>query len=232
MIQISQANYAASLFGNGVVTITNGDCKTTDGQVSSAVMRAMTDLIALNPPTNESTGPDVNPVNTQSRANTTAANVQTFFTSKPAGSTSVVLLGETHTDPTDQARAQAFIAAISAANPTLTPTMVVYERGLTYPATAGIAPIRETNLTSTPTCYLDRNDFGMGLSPAQRSMVIAGYITLCSACGNQLDTDRILLLFGARHSDILTYCDYFARHGGAFHFEKQQRFYNNIASNV
>lgn len=102
----------------------------------------------------------------------------------------------------------------------LAPTMVVFERGMAYPSpriTGHIA--RETNLTTA-----NAGDFGLGLSPSQRSMVVAGYLVLCLAGGDQNNIDKVILFYGEEHRDIiLNYFEYFAAHTQADYLKKRIR---------
>ncbi len=47
--------------------------------------------------------------------------------------------------------------------------------------------------------------FGEGLTKRQRSMVVAGYILLCLASGDQTHTDKVIVFFGEEHEDILNH---------------------------
>lgn len=213
---VPQGSYAQQLFDNGAGA-------GTDSAVSAAIMRTINDL--LPPATNIPTGPDVDAVVVDHKPDTTKAiqDVQHLYNSQPAGSSSLVILGEMHTNHQDNQRALDFINAIN--NGTLNVDNVVFERGMNYPTPANGNIIRESNLTTA-----SGGNFGWGLSRKQRSMVVAGYLVLLHAGGNQQDINRDLLFYGELHMDIFTYYDYFARHTNAFYLLKEPRTFFGIRS--
>ncbi|WP_316803598.1 hypothetical protein [Pedobacter nototheniae] len=223
---ISQGAYAQELFNNKVVNLGQ---PATDKQVSAAVLKSVNDLIEG--ATNIPKGADLPANATNNPANTTPATVQQLFTAQKATSTSIVLLGESHTNAADHKRAEDYIAAMNSNPPTLKPGLVVFERALTYNAPKDISIVRESNLT-TAKSNGGMVDFGIELSKAQRSMVVAGYLVLYVASGNQQDINRIVMFYGANHNDIYSYFDYFARHTGAYYVVKETRDFYNIKSNV
>ncbi len=182
---ILQSTYAQTLFNNKVVNLGH---PATDKQVSAAVLKTVNDLV--NGATNIPTGAD-RPANlTENAANTTPDAVQNFYNAQQATSTSIVLLGESHVNQPDHQRAENYLAAMNANPPVLRPNLVVFERGLTYQAPGNIPLVRESNLT-TARANGGMVDFGMELSKAQRSMVVAGYLALCAASGNQQDINNV-----------------------------------------
>jgi hypothetical protein len=187
-------------------------------------------MLAINtlltpPATHIPTGRDIDPVNKDHKADTqpAIAAVQKLYASQTAGFNSLVLLGEAHNNQQDQQRAIDFINAMN--NGTLNPTAIVFERGMNYPAPAGFNIIRESNLTTA-----GGGDFGLGLSKKQRSMVVAGYLVLLHAGGNQQDINRDFLFYGDNHTDIFSSFDYFARHSAADYLLKEPRTFFHIRS--
>jgi len=178
----------------------------TDKAVSAAVLSALSQLMPE--ATNKPHGPAIDPINIRQPANAdkALAATESLYAKQAAGSISLTLLGEDHTNAQDAARARKFIAAINAS--TLTPSLLVFERGMQYAVPAvSVIIVRESNLTT-----VNGGDFGMGLSAAQRSMVVAGYLALLAGGGNQNDINKMLLFYGANHTDILKYFGYFAQH--------------------
>jgi hypothetical protein len=224
MLLIAQSAYGQELFNNNVARLGHAS---TDKQVSAAVLKSVNDMItgALNIPTGNDKAPDAR----DGRANTSIATVQTVYTAQQATSTSLVLLGEAHNNQQDHQRAESYIAAMNTVPPTLTPTLVVFERALNYPAPGHVPVVRESNLTQALSGG-GRVDFGEELSRVQRSMVVGGYLALCVASGNQHDINRVMLFYGANHNDILTYFDYFARHTAGYYVLKETRILFNIRS--
>ena len=87
---------------------------------------------------------------------------------------------------------------------------------MNYNTTASTIPIvRESNLTTFRGTAAPRRDFGLAaLGVAKHSIVVAGYILLCLASGNQTTNDLVIIFFGERHKDILEQFEYIAGHGG------------------
>jgi hypothetical protein len=211
MIQVAQGTYAQTLYNNGAGI-------GTDKGVRKAVIKTIEDLKPA-----EQVVPG-NPVDAEKtvigsyKTNNVLSAVRKIYNRQGAGSISITLLGETHNNPTDTARANALIAQMAAGN--ITPTFLIQERGMTYawPNPYGGAIAREENLTTVP-----GGNFGLGLTSAQRSMVVAGYIFLCLAGGPQVQTpppvtdviDKVFLFYGENHKDILDQFEYFARHSTA-----------------
>jgi len=219
MIQVVQATYAQTLFNNGAGA-------GTDKTVRKAVMKTIEDLkpadevVPGNPVDAEKT------VIGSPKTNNVLSAVQRIYNGQGAGSISITLLGETHNNQADTARANALIAQMAAGN--LTPTFLIQERGMTYPwpNPYGGAIAREQNLTTVPA-----GNFGLGLTSAKRSMVVAGYIFLCLAGGPQVQTpapvtnviDKVFLFYGENHKDILDQFEYFARHSTANWLQNRSR---------
>jgi len=217
---IPALTYAQSLYDAGAP-------KATDKDVSAAVMSALSQLMPS--ATNKPTGGEIEPVNIKQPANADKALAasQSLYAKQAAGSISLTLLGEDHTDAQDAARANKFISAINAGS--LTPSIIVYERGMTYPTpSTSVHIVRESNLTTIS----GARDFGLGLSRAQRSMVVAGYLVLLVGGGSQADINKILLFFGANHNDILKYFGYFAQHSPASYLLREPQSLINVLSNV
>jgi len=228
MIQIAQGTYAQELSNQGAGI-------GTDKAVRKAVINT---IEALKPADQVVPGNPVEAVKTivgSPKTNNVSSAIQKVYNGQAAGSISITLCGETHNNQADTARANALIAQIAAG--TFTPTFLIFERGMTYalPAGFGGAIARETNLTTVPA-----GDFGLGLTSAQRSMVVAGYIFLCLAGGPQVNTpapvlpviDKVFLFYGENHKDILDQFEYFARHSTANWLQNRSRNLVLIRSSV
>lgn len=195
---IPQSDYAIELFNNNAGL-------GTDKSVSAAVLKAIHNLTQNVSNTPNTT--DLNPISTDHEANDVSAlsDTKLLFGNQKNASTSIVLLGEAHNNIDDINRATTFINTINHGD--LTPTLVLFERGMNYNTPAGVQVIREINLTSVTS-----GNFGLGLTAKQRSMVVAGYLALIIGSGNQLDINKFLAFYGANHKDILLYFEYFSRH--------------------
>lgn len=229
MIQVAQGTYAQELSNQGAGS-------GTDKAVRKAVINT---IEALKPADQVVPGNPVDAVKTvvgSPKTNNVSSAIQKVYNGQVAGTISITLCGETHNNQADTARANALIAQIAAG--TFTPTFLIFERGMTYalPAGFGGAIARETNLTTVPA-----GNFGLGLTSAQRSMVVAGYIFLCLAGGDQVFVpgavpqpviDKVFLFYGENHKDILDQFEYFARHSTANWLQNRARNLVLIRSSV
>jgi hypothetical protein len=171
--------------------------------------------------TNKPATPDVAKTVPHSGAAANAsADIKKLYGSQAAGSISVAILGEDHSSAKDTARAQAIIAEIGTG--AIMPTILLFERYLrnseTNPTTKRVGPypspgaaytgriVSELDLTTGTAGF-----FGDGLDAEARSMVVAGYLVLCSAGGDQTSVDKCLLVFGENHADILEKFDNFSK---------------------
>ena len=148
--------------------------------------------------------------------------VTAFLHGQAAESISIVMLGEDHSSEQDKLRANDFIKAISSDHLIL--NLVVFERDMEkkYPTPKEVTVVREDGLTTAKE-MAGAAKFGLELSKAQRSMVIAAYLVLLTGGGNQKSTDKILLFYGENHTDIFTYFEFFAQHSLAGHLQKRGR---------
>lgn len=132
----------------------------------------------------------------------------------------LVLFGEDHTDERDHARSLSFIRELDDAG--YPPSLVVFERGMadSY-RTGGLlgrhTVVREDNLAD--------NVLLQGLTHAERSMLVAGYLAACIA--TTAEPVNAILFYGEEHRDILDrYFDFFARHTDAcFLLSFKRRYY-------
>ena len=104
------------------------------------------------------------------------------------------------------------------------PDLVVLERGLKYQG-----PLDETIFEEAISGPADT-----GWSIRQRSALIAGYIFLCAAGGDQTANDRVLVFFGEEHAaDILDFFEFFALRSSQIPWvRKRTRHYSLIPSHV
>ncbi len=131
--------------------------------------------------------------------------IKALHDSQKPGSVSITLIGMNYRSAHDHARAHAIVQAIRA--DTIKPSLIIFERDLSYGASKIACPIiHEEDLTTSR----DGN-FGRGLTRAQRCMVVAGYVHLCLAASEQSGMERILLFFDGHQSGILSEFSYFVQ---------------------
>jgi hypothetical protein len=199
--------------------------------VSKAIIQTIQDLLpnAINKPI----GSDIDaviPPDAAAKFNKALSTVKKIWDPQTAGSISIVLCGEAHDDASDQERAKTFITEMG--NGGLTPSLVIFERGMSYSTQViNCDKAIETDMT-TSTLRAPSVDFGLGLSGEERDMVIAAYILLCVAGGNQNDIDKVFVFFGENHKAILKWFDYYARHSAADWVQKRNRNLLTIRSSV
>jgi hypothetical protein len=126
------------------------------------------------------------------------AEIQAMQAAQAPGSVSITLIGVNYRSIDDHTRAHAIISAIRA--DTLHPTLMVFERDLSYGTARINCPmIHEESLTTSR-----EGNFGRGLTRAQRCMVVAGYVHLCLAAGDQAGIDHVMLFFDTHQAGILS----------------------------
>ena len=134
------------------------------------------------------------------------ADIQAMQAAQESGSISITLIGVNYRSAEDHARAHAIISAIRTDN--LHPTLMVFERDLAYGSAKIACPmIHEESLTTSR-----EGNFGRGLTRAQRCMVVAGYVQLCLAAGDQAGIDHVMLFFDAHQAGILEEFKYLLEH--------------------
>ncbi|MFJ4353481.1 hypothetical protein ACIPZ5_21635 [Pseudomonas sp. NPDC089428] len=240
MLRILEKDYANALFEayKGYKPGTQGD-----GNFDSVVLRAVSDILHTHPATGiPQLGSDQKSNSVSKPATATAANLQSLFTGAATPSYNVILLGEAHNSQADIARANGLLAALATHPATLTASMAVFERGMSYktPSSDVIASVFEEVVVkpdnvpvSTPaTCPRGLSAFCAGLTASQRSMAVAGYMAACAGAGPQGGKANFLVFFGANHQDILTYFEKFVTQCGVPHMRKLQRNYTFVNSNV
>ncbi len=142
-----------------------------------------------------------------------------------AGQITTVFVGETHTPQRDLTRGQSLIDQMIG-DPSAR-GLIVLERGMTYMTQGfGSTVALETNLTDSSA----QPNLGFGLTAKKRSLVVAGYVFLCVAGGNQIAHDRVLLLCGENHSDIVKGFEYFVTHTTLTWMAKRPRSHHIIDS--
>jgi len=169
-------------------------------QASSAVLQIIKDLTPTKV-SNKATGKNLEASFRQiqdSSLEAASAAMKELHQNQGIGSISITLVGETHKNEEDTNRGEALVDQIF--DKTLVPTYVIVERDLKYqtPYDKGLL---ESQLYSV---YLGK-DFSTAFSIKQRSMVIAAYLLLCLAAGDQNTIDKVVLFFGEEHQDIFTY---------------------------
>lgn len=142
-----------------------------------------------------------------------------------AGGIHITFYGESHDSYRDGRRACELIHSTERDHNAL-PTALVLERGMRGERRRGGRPIRydvensrcfiidELNLTRSnhaPLEYKMRYSsvWGFGLSRDQRSMVVAAYLATCLGNSSQTAIERITILFGAEHENIIEYIEFF-----------------------
>lgn len=214
MKYIPQQDFAKVLASQGLAQASYD--KVTDEIVHDAIARTIAMLIAS--VSNIPEGDNLPPVELAPIEQSIEA-INAFYADAPPHAIALAFLGEAHDSAADTARAKAIIAAIS--SETLELTLPIFERGMAekYPSPKCDAPIvREENLTQIRGC-----DFRWGLSAKQRSMVVAGYLVLLLAGGNQSPKEKVLLFYGDNHLDIIGYFEAFAAIPAAAHLLKRPR---------
>lgn len=236
MLQIAQTAYAQALYDNKIITSPTALAP----NAMAVVLQTVQHLLALNTVLHKPTGADVAATTTTQApaAGPALAATTALLGHQAAGSISLVLVAESHTNVADGARAHTFLDATSQG--TLLPSLVVYERGLRAPLASGGRAYPNAGSAAHPVPLVDEANLGQvaaanfglnNLKPADRSAVVAGYLVLCLAGGDQQAIDRVVLFFGAEHGDILTDFDYIARHTTAAHLIKRPRTFLTISPN-
>jgi hypothetical protein len=144
------------------------------------------------------------------------------------GHISITFLGEDHRYAPDQARAQGFISALGAAN---MPDVLIVERGMNYDL-GTISYMREENIETSNNApgqflYDQRNpgNWGLGLTAAQRSYVVAGYAVLCMYTRSSTGYNSMGIVFGANHQDIINAIEYLIKNVGVHRLASTRRTY-------
>jgi hypothetical protein len=194
---LSELTYATALEKNRIGS-------TTDRVAKRGLIKTIDQLLPESRETQADAPPRVQPdtmIETASPHTTTAdiiADIQAMQRAQPPGSVSITLIGVNYRSADDHARAHSIISAIRA--DTLHPTLMVFERDLDYGAAHINCPmIHEESLTTSR-----EGNFGRGLTHAQRCMVVAGYVHLCLAAGDQAGIDHVMLFFDAHQAGILS----------------------------
>jgi hypothetical protein len=223
-VAVSTVDYLTKLRKHGIRT----GQQVSD--VRKTVMAAIAEILEAQAAavTNKPAGADVDKVAETTPKLTDAQAVkklQTLYAGQAAGSISLVVLGEKHDSAKDKKRAEAVLTAVGAG--TLTPTLVLYERGLLdtrYNAPAGYHGQQVDENSFIPFVGLrDDNPNKIVLGREARSIVVAGYVFLCIAGGAQNATDKVLLVYGAEHAEIMNSFEYFVQHMTAPWLKKRPR---------
>lgn len=172
--------------------------------------------------TNQPTGADVAKTTPHSGTATKAlADIKKLYTGQGNGSISLTLVGEAHNNANDVQRGQDIIAAVGTGNPAS--TLMLYERylnsGEVNPTTGNNGPYpwpggayAGRNVSELSLSYASgARFFGDQLNVEGRSALVAGYLVLTTAGGDQAQIDKVLIFFGAEHSDILEKYEQYAK---------------------
>ena len=229
----------------------------SDSNFDAVVIQAVADVLRKYPPTAIPVlGDDqraTTPV-TALAAGASVADLRGVMAKPGTPSYSVVLLKEDHGSATDIARGNNVLAALSTHPATLSASMVVFERAMGYPTpsedvtysvreevickpdnlpvTEFVPPPSAPGAAPRNTRSCAVSQFCLGLSDAQRSMVIAGYMAACAGAGPQSGRTSFLVLFGANHQDIFKYFDKFVSQSGVTHMMKVPRTFVCVQSSV
>ena len=208
---------------------TPGPGKRQDGRVREAVLKGVHELAeaalaGASPDTRRPSSEQEVVTLRGPRATTSAsalAETKKLYDFAPDAALSLTFFGETHHYLPDERRVADYMDAIGGR--VEDPTLVVFERGMTY--TTNKIPchyVREESLTTSANAtgdykYVYHDNWGMGLTVVQRSMVVAGYVALSLAAGSQDVKERVVIFFGDNHDDILTtHFPYVVRHATAW----------------
>lgn len=194
---LSELTYATALEKNRIGS-------TTDRVAKRGLIKTIDQLLPESCETQADARPKDQPdamIETASQHTTTEdiiADIQAMQRAQTPGSVSITLIGVNYRSVDDHTRAHSIISAIRA--DTLHPTLMVFERDLDYGnARINCPMIHEESLTTSR-----EGNFGRGLTRAQRCMVVAGYVHLCLAAGDQAGIDHVMLFFDAHQAGILS----------------------------
>jgi hypothetical protein len=129
-----------------------------------------------------------------------------------AGSITLALVGESHSHDPDLARSLGVLAAMTPGGGLDSTDLVIVERdGMRHRLPPGnvLNPTRVSEISLTGNL---QTNLAQALSPRQRSTVIAAYLLLSLAGGNQGTADRAVVFAGEEHEDIGEEFDYLAKH--------------------
>jgi hypothetical protein len=151
--------------------------------------------------TNKPTGADTASDDTWGASKNGVKHVATAHTNIAPGTISITFVGETHKSGEDMNTANDILRNHSNAD------LIFYERGLhttVYPGpTVATSIVREEDLTTSFGDDWGKRNFGV--SPDKRDTVVAGYLVLCVASGNQNMSPKIIMLCGENHVGVLHY---------------------------
>lgn len=202
----------------------NGAWALTDSKISAAIMASINNLLPA--ATNVPAGSDVSPVYIDHKADTAKAiaDVTYLFNNQPAGSSSLVVVRDNYDNEHDQQRMQDFINAIQNIPP-MPASVVVF--GRTTGPTALPAPVFGVDEWELITKIVYK---GRMLSPVQSCMIMAGYLVLIHAGGNQQNINRDIIFLNEGDEDFFHWYDYYARHTNAYYLLKEHRTFFNVRS--
>lgn len=197
----------------------------TDQTVNHAVRCAIDDL--LQPATHVPVGHGVRAelLKPFPHGDTLSADIQALFNRNKPGLSALVFLGECRQDEEDQKRALDFLDGI--AQNKLATDLVIFERGMNYKLPEQVPYLIESQLTQAGPV-----DFGWGLTRRQRNMILAGYLVLCLASGDQRDKSNILLFFNESQRNVFSMIDHYAHHTDAYYLNNKPRTFVTIRSNT
>jgi hypothetical protein len=149
---------------------------------------------------NKPTGKNIPSRDTWGASKNAESFIISSHTSLAQGAISITFVGETHNLSKDVSVANSVIQNHTNAN------LIFYERGLH----SGFGGIYNNPAIATNTAREEdiTTSYGINwginsLSFESRNLVIAGYLVLCVASGNQNNAVKIILLFGENHVNIL-----------------------------
>jgi hypothetical protein len=151
------------------------------------------------------------------------------------GNITITFLGENHKSSADATRASGFLDYQR--NGAMQPGLVIIERGMKYDVKE--LPVqREDAMTTSrnaPGQFLfdptNPGMWGFGLTAAQRSIVVAGYVLLCLGSGSQTNSDRVAIVFGENHQDMMnTHFEYLIKNAGLRGLAQRKRTYLTVLS--
>jgi hypothetical protein len=148
---------------------------------------------------------------------------------RESGAITITLVGETHRRTPDEERARQLLRLLES-DPGLKQGLIIVERGMTYDMGDQLY-VREETMTSSANAPIElramyQGVWGMALTAAQRSIVVAGYVLFCIGKGQRTDVDRVAIFFGENHKDILaTHIEYLIRHAGLSGIANRPRTY-------
>ena len=211
MIFQSRAAYANALY--------NGSGLVPESKLKQNIISVISGQISLT--TNKPTGKDVVSIDTWGAGKNTIKHISSTHNSLGPGGISITFVGETHGLAKDNANSALVINNHSNAD------IIFYERGL-HNGFGGVYAgpliatntVREEDITQSYGINWGVNNFGV--SPGPRDLVVAGFLVLCVASGDQDMAVKIIMLCGENHVGVLHQFNEIAYHAAPWLIKRKR----------